>query len=197
MAIRRGTLKKKQARRRVMLNAADLAWFAVCVGPGDETRSQKILSRLGLWVFVPRYSVWRRPNRYSRFKQERHYPLMPRYLIIGGASPNHVWRSLYRCGRIRGVMCADGKPYRFPIVAVEKLNDRAESGDFCAPQEHRFMRSKAEFGEGDEVLIVDDAYDGVTATVRDIVGPYADVDLEMMGAQRLMRVPLDRLVKSP
>jgi transcription antitermination factor NusG len=178
-----------------MLNAADLAWFAVCVGPGDETRSQKILSRLGLWVFVPRLARWRHANRTTRVKRMVEYPLLPRYLFVGGASPNHVWRSLYRCGRIRGVMCADGKPYRFAVDVVQGLNNRAEAGEFKAPEQQRFMKSKAEFGEGDDVLIVADGYEGVTAPVREIVGPYAKVTIDMMGAERLVRVPLDRLVK--
>lgn len=189
-------VRRRRARASAALAPAGISWFVVRISGAEEFRAQRMLSRLGVWVFLPTETKWRRLNRYARDKQRRDYPLLARYLIVGLTEGGPGWLALFNTGLIRGIVCENGRPYRLYQEEVEALNEALDAGAYVAPASQRFMRTGGEFAAGDDVFIVEGPYEGRRVTVADIVGSAAKVPLAILGEKRLVDVPLDALVRA-
>lgn len=189
-------VRRRRAKAAEIAAPSEVAWHIVRINRADEFRAQTMLSRLGVWVFLPTETKWRRLNRYAKEKRQRDYPLLARYLIVGLVKGGPGWLALFKTGYIKGVVCENGRPYRLYQQEVEALNAALAAGAYVAPGAQRFMRSGAEFAKGDEVFIVDGPYEGRKVQVADIVGPSAKIPLDIFGDKRLVDVPLDVLVRA-
>lgn len=167
----------------------DLAWYALCVPPQKEFAAQEILHRRGLATFCPFESLWRQKSRYTREKELRHYPVMPRYVFAGFAAPPS-WFHIFQIPLVMSVVGFNNEPAR--IQDMLKFVSGFRNGLRRADQE-KFMRTHREYAVGDLATIVDGALSGRSVVVENIADGHAYFKMEMFGADMLLNLPIGKL----
>jgi len=176
-----------------VIDVNEFRWFIVRIAPNTEARAQAFLSRRGVASFLPTVRGWRR-KRSSRHQISRAVsrPLIEGYLFVGAVDVGSAFRALFDAGIVRGVICQDGAPYELKATEILKLNltaaRRAEDvGQTMTP---------LKFKVGDLVRIATGAAQGYVAPVKRIAWPRAQVEIDILGASRLVDVPVDSLIVS-
>lgn len=174
-----------------------LDWFLVRVPSTKEFAAERILADHGLTVFVPIETRFRRKNGVVKAKEERKFPLVPGYLLVGfvpaAALDLYPWHELFRFKLVTHVIGHEGRPMVVPFAQVRRLVLAHSAGDFVAPNEQRFMQTGREFRAGDRVEILEGVYEGHVSEVTEIKGQTACMVLPLFGAEREVEVPLGKL----
>lgn len=173
-----------------VINVFEFRWFIVRVAPAAEMRAQAYLSQRGIASFLPTVRAWRR-RRASRARvaQAVSRPLIEGYVFIGATDIGAAFKTLFEAGMVRGVICQDGAPYELKPEEILSLNltaaRRAADG--------KRTRTPIEFKVGDLVRIVEGPAAGYITPVKRIAWPRAQVEIDILGATRLVDVPVDAL----
>jgi len=183
------SLKVAERNGRLPSLVQELTWYALCVPPQKEFAAQEILTRRGIASFCPFESVWRQKSRYTREKELRHYPVMPRYVFAGfEAEPS--WFHIFSIPLIRAVVGFNNEPAK--IHDMGKFIGRFRNGLKRAEQE-KFMRTHREYQAGDLVTIVEGALSGRSVVVENIARGHAFFRMEMFGAEMVLNLPIGSL----
>lgn len=181
-------------------------WYAIRVPPRHiklntdaQSRNtyfpaERMLSRLGVEVFLPTMQLWRWRNRYAKEKTLITYPLMAPYVFVNMQN-GYDWEPLLKLNYIDGVVGIGDKPFVIDEKDVNELKTLHDDGQWRAPEQHRHMRTHGEFLAGDEVFVESGPYEGHRVIVRQIRKRLADVTLTIFGAERTVVIPLDNLLK--
>ena len=178
---------------RERMRDGDIAWFAVFVPCGKEFAVQRMLSRKGLFVYLPLCRKWRRLNRYSRTKVRLAYPAIAGCVFLGvrghHTAPLEVFRWM---GSLRGVIGLCGAPL---AISGERLEAFVHDNRFRfeADDSERFMRSNYEFKVGDQVRIVEGPFEGHVVDVRGIRGDQARIWVPLFGTLTETSIALDKM----
>jgi len=181
-----------------MTDQSDLWWYALKTPPQREFAAQHILENFadrGIKTFVPVRKEWRRRNRYSKAKELRSYPVMPRYVFAGFEPGRARWYDLFKFPVLVGVVGVCGEPRRVRYHGEDGLGSfigRYPNG-ITAPKEQRFMRSNHEFAIGDTVEVIGGPFDGQKVPVLEISGEKALVNMYLFGAEQKITVRLEDL----
>lgn len=167
----------------------NLDWYALLVPPQKEFAAQDVLKRLGIVSFCPFESLWRHKNKYSKEKELRHFPIMPRY-VFAGFSDAPPWYSLFQLPIIASVVGLSGNPAT--IHGMPDLIRRFRNG-LKRPDHEKHMRTHREYAAGDLAVIVDSAMSGRVVHVTSIENGHAFFTLEMFGAQMTLSLPTEKL----
>lgn len=167
----------------------NLDWYALLVPPQKEFAAQDILARRGIATFCPFESLWRRRSRYTKEKELRNFPIMPRYVFAGFDAPPD-WYNLFQLPVIASVVGLHGRPAR--IAGVPDLIRRFRNG-LRRPDHERHMRTHREYAAGDIAVIVDSAMAGRVVHVTGIENGHAFFTVEMFGGEMTLSLPADKL----
>lgn len=167
----------------------NLDWYALLVPPQKEFAAQEVLRRFGVASFCPFESAWRQRSRYTREKELRHYPIMPRY-VFAGFSSRPDWYLLFTLPIISSVVGIHGQPAR--VSGLPDLIRRFRNG-LRRPEHERHMRTHREYAAGDMAVIVDSAMAGRVVHVTSIENGHAFFTMEMFGAEMRLSLPADKL----
>lgn len=174
-----------------------LHWFLVRVPSTKEIAAERILTDHGLTAFAPVETRFRRKNGVVKGKEERKFPLVPGYLLVGFAPAARMdlypWAELFRFRLVTHVIGHQGCPIVLPFGQVRRLIVSHSAGDFVAPAEQRFMQTGREFRRGDRVEVLDGLYEGHVSEVTEIKGQTARMLLTIFGCEREVEVPLGNL----
>ncbi len=180
-----------------MTTAAEAAqnfhWFALRVPPQKEQVAQVILRRKGLATFLPVHREWRRRNKYTKVKELRTYPLMPRYVFTGFSKRVPMWFDVFNLPLITGVVGIGGRPMKLDQDGMERIMGLYQNA-IDAPKEQKWMETHKEFSEGDTVQILGGSFDGLVVPVLGIDGPNAKVLISLFGGERSVNIAVDQLV---
>ena len=167
----------------------NLDWYALLVPPQKEFAAQDVLARIGIASFCPFESFWRRKNRYTKDKELRHFPIMPRYVFAGfdGAAD---WYGLFQLPIIASVVGLHGRPMR--VADMPDLIRRFRNG-LRRPDHEKHMRTHREYAAGDLAVIVESAMAGRVVHVTSIENGHAFFTLDMFGGAMTLSLPADKL----
>jgi transcription antitermination factor NusG len=186
-------LKPATLNGRLPSLVADLAWFALTVPPQKEFAAQEILLRRGIASFCPFESLWRQKSRYTREKELRHFPVMPRYVFAGfERDPDHPvsWYHVFQIPLIVSVVGFEGEPKQ--VANMADFIARFRNG-LKRPDAEARMRTHREYGIGDLVSFVEGPFADLKVRVEDISNGHAFFTIGMFGSDRQMSVPLEKL----
>lgn len=174
--------------------APDLRWYCAFTPPGKEDAARYMLDERGYLCFRPVRKVHRYVNRHRKKKVEKFYPVLPRYLFVGVASPLDLEPLLFM-DLIQGFLSQDGKKRelgQFEMKTLMQLNPEA-------PDYHAYMLTHQEYEPGDDVEILTGPYAGHLVTVDRIIGKKdnarAQIRVNVFNREMEVLVPLDNLVK--
>lgn len=185
-------------------DSRDFHWYVACVPPQRELAVEQTLAGEGYATFVPVAREHQFANEAAAGRDLKHrvaVPIMPRYIFLGlmpGLTPG--WDRVYcYCGPlnhhkrrlITGVLGVDGEPVRVRHDQLRSLMLRHSSGEFNAPESHRYMRLHHEFGPGDMVTTEGELFRGLVIEIED---REALVEVEIFGGKRRTRISLAKLV---
>lgn len=174
---------------RVAPLVQSLDWYALTVPPQKEFAAQEIMKRRGFTSFCPFESLWRKRSRYTKEKELRHFPLMPRYLFIGFAS-EPTWYEIFQIPLIVSVVGLEGKPAKLSNMARFVSNFR---NGLRRPDAERHMQTHREYTIGETVLVLDGPLAERMVKVEDISAGHAFFKLEMFGTERRLSLPVGSL----
>jgi transcriptional antiterminator NusG len=185
----------KPASRNGRLPAlvGELDWYALTVPPQKEFAAQEIIHRRGVATFCPFESMWRQKSRYTREKDLRSYPIMPRYVFVGfERDPNAPvsWYHVFQIPLVLSVVGFNGEP-----KTVSNMADfiaRFRNG-LKRPSAEAHMRTHREYGVGDLVTFVEGPFSDLKVKVENINNGHAFFTIGMFGAERQMSIPLEKL----
>lgn len=178
---------------------AALHWYALQTPPQKEIVAQIILETRGVEAYLPVREEWRRKNKYTKEKQLRQFPEMPRYVFAGFDPGFSSWRHwLHRIPVITGVVGLDGEPRRivFEGDGLAHMMRAYPNSTYVAPKEQKYMHTHQEFSVGDVVEILDGPLAGRELPVVSIRKSSAIFRLIMLGVEQEIALPLDKMVKS-
>jgi transcription antitermination factor NusG len=185
----KSSLKPAERNGRLPSLARECTWYALCVPPQKEFAAQEILKRRGIATFCPFESVWRRTSRYTKEKELKHYPVMPRYVFAGfDAEPS--WFHVFSIPLIRAVVGFDGQPAK--IRDMVKFISGFRNG-LKRPEAERFMRTHREYGVGDIATVIDGPLAGRSVVVENIARGHAFFRMEMFGGEMVLNLPVGSL----
>ncbi|CDP52343.1 hypothetical protein [Devosia sp. DBB001] len=198
---RRQVVRAASARRLVITKDlateidADLNWYALTTHPQKEYTLAHILRSLGVETFVPTQTRWRATNRHTkarRHKEEMAFAVVPRYVFAGfpGTPP---WFHLSQIPLVTGVVGDKEQALRLNRFRFIEFAAAYANGALRAPVEQRHMRSREEFGVGDQVTIVSGAFRDHVVPVTQIDGDMGTVLLSLFGTEREIDLPLEYL----
>lgn len=168
---------------------AELTWYALTVPPQKEFAAQDILSRRGVVTFCPFESLWRKKSRYTKEKELRHFPVMPRY-VFAGFSAEPSWYHVFRMPLIVSVVGLKGEPA--PIDGMTNLVGMFRNG-LRRPSAERHMRTHREYNVGDAAVVVDGPLADRIVKVEEIRGGHAIFRMELLGSEHRLSIALDKL----
>jgi transcription antitermination factor NusG len=170
----------------------DYDWYALLVPPQKEFVAQEILKRQGVVTFCPFDSMWRFRSRYSKTKELKNYPMMPRY-VFAGFKPGRVppWYDIFALQIVKGVVALNGSPVK--IHGVPDLIQRFRNG-LKRPEEERYMQTHKEYQVGDMVVIIDPRFQDRLVQVESIEGGMAFFKIELFNGVHRLSLPADMLV---
>lgn len=180
---------KNQLHGRLPDLVDDLDWYALLVPPQKEFAAQDILKRLGIVSFCPFESLWRQKSRYTKEKELRHFPVMPRY-VFAGFSDQPSWYDLFQLPIISSVVGLHGKPA--PVLGMPEFIRRFRNG-LRRPDHEKHMRTHREYAAGDLAVIVGSAMAGRVVHVTGIENGHAFFTVEMFGADMRLSLPAYKL----
>ena len=172
-----------------------LDWYALRTTPTKEFTVQQRLERHGVQTFLPCYTVWRGVNKFRRTKVERRYALLTGYVLAGFNADPPPWLTVMEIEDVKSVVGMGDVPHKIPTLAVQALARNHIDGMYAAPLEHRWMRTRHEFGPGDVVQLATDAFANYDVTVEQITGNKARVALRLFGTEINAEVSTFNLVK--
>jgi len=202
-------LTAEEPLRKVVRDLFGPQWYVIVTGPQKEFTCVRILRQLKLDCFTPKRVEFRRPNKFRMAKREMRYPLMPSYVFVKvDLRSGDDMAKLSSIGYVRGFLAKDGRPWAVPESdrkvrrgRVSRLEIGVDSlrGEVAAPAAHRFMRTHREFKVGEVVKVTDGALAELRWIVREInlEKKVAQIEAEILGAERVVEAPLDQLEKSP
>ena len=160
-------------------------WYAFRTRPGREFEAQHQIDRSGHETVLPVEFKYRRVNRYSKRRELRAYPAMPRY-VFAKASP-HL--EITRTRHVQGVVSLGGSNRPIPPrAAAHILNSSMDAAEYLlAPNPHRSFR------KDDLVRLTDGPFEGHVVRVASINRGKACVIVAVFGAHRKIHVPLEIL----
>lgn len=169
---------------------ADKTWHAILTRPQREHATAHWLERIGWHTFVPlihsRVSSRRRGRAYHQNgkKQKSQFPLIPR--IVFGATDKPVQASMLReyCPHILGLIPPTGEPIAIPSWEIEQLQQASAS----------LLNPPQAFKPGDTVRIT--GADNLI-TIKELTAKYAIAAQNWFGAEREIKVEIDRLEAAP
>lgn len=186
----------KAANRQADL-VADMDWYALLVPPQKEFVAQEILKRQGYLTFVPFERKWRHRSRYTKEKELRDYPMLPRYVFTAfrktGEDGNSLvpkWLDLFRLQIVKGVVGLHGEPKR--INGVPELIRKYRNGLKRADEE-KFMRTHKEYAAGDLAVIKDPRFMDRVVTVEKIENGHAWFKIELFNEEMELSLPAHSL----
>lgn len=185
----------------------DLTWYAFRVESGQERRALRTLLELGYTPFLPIERRRRRRHRHAKSSQVVEYAKFPGYIFIGFAG-RVPWTRLWAIDRAEPMASLTGHPSQFVtykqrvLKSVIGFEGRPSPAD--GDQMHRAIAESSAyvpdttttrkgFEVGDEVEIIDGAWQGHVTKVDGIYGDKAKVFLQLFGSQREVKIDLDSL----
>lgn len=168
----------------------NLDWYALTVPPQKEFAAQEIMRRRGFTSFCPFESLWRKKSRYTKEKELRHFPVMPRYLFVG-FDRHPSWYDIFRIPLIVSVVGLEGKPAT--LANMPRFVSNFRNG-LRRPDAEKHMQTHREYAIGDTAIVVEGPLVDRLVKVDDIADGHAFFKLEMFGAERKLSVPVGNLV---
>jgi transcription antitermination factor NusG len=177
---------------------AGLDWYALLVPPQREFSAAETLHRRGIPTFCPYDVVFRHKSLIAKRKglpkEERRFPIMPRYVFAGFAGTPPWWH-LFQIPLITGVVGLNGTPLKIgstekPIMPgfIAKFRNGLRR-----PDAERFMRTHREYAVGDLARIAEGALRDKVVEVEKIDAGRAFFHVEMFGGEQWLSLPLDYL----
>jgi transcription antitermination factor NusG len=152
-------------------------WHAVNVRPSCEQRSVNEFADNGIEAFAPTGVKVRRATRHAK-RAVVEYPLLSRYVFARGAGIAQRARAIKPV--IDLVRWADGRPGRISAREISRMQ--------------AITRQKRElFRPGDRVRVLAGALAGRSAVIKRIDGHRAQIRIEMLGAERIVPIPVTSL----
>lgn len=152
-------------------------WYALRVKPQTEFQAQDVLSDMGLLTYVPVRKEWRYRTRFDRPKKKNKelvsYPEARGYLFAGwmpeqlGQRNIPHWLKLFDLPMISGAVGISGRPMPLHNHNLIDLSARFPNG-LQKPKHEAYMRTHAEFKEGDLVMICEGPFTGHEVPVVEI-----------------------------
>lgn len=169
-------------------NRAGLTCYRPVKGSGQEVNVHElILRKNGFEVFLPVRKEWRRVSRYSPEKVLRMYPKLGGWMFVGLDDLGCRLQDLAALDLVDRVLGAAGHPV---VISEAKVIDlmRRWGGGTLAPEQHRYMRTHAEFEVGDTVRVVEGSLEGFEFEVTGIDGPFAEGFVSLFGRETAFRL---------
>ncbi|HYF57219.1 MAG TPA: transcription termination/antitermination NusG family protein [Salinarimonas sp.] len=189
---------KQPSHGRLPQLVEELQWFALLVPPQKEFAAAEMLHRRGIATFCPYDVVFRHKSAIAKRrglpKEERKFPIMPRYVFAGfpGIPP---WWHLFNLPHLAGVVGLNGTPLQ--IGSAERPVMSSFIGKFKnglrRPDAERFMATHREYKAGDLATIVDSAWKGRVVEVEAIENGRAFFTIEVFNSEHRLSLPLDQL----
>lgn len=184
-------------RKKIAENLPRLKWYVLKVVANTEFTVVDRLAQRRIFAFSPVNEVWRFWNGVDREKSRREFPAAPGYVVVGINPDLHFdpWANILSCEGVQSVLGIDpetGWPRQVSPDLVERIALLCTE----AREVERFMHSKLEFKEGDEVRVRSGAYMGKQFVVERFIGYEAEILVEILGSERLARIHLGRLEKA-
>lgn len=184
---------RRDTRKRVLKEFRSFRWYVAVVPPGEEVTAVNLLWSCKVAAFRPVEHLYRRKNHYSKAKELKDFPLMPRYVFVGVKSMadlSFVWTLPI----ISGILCLDHKPAIVPHDQIAKFVEQGQ--DFLPPPEHKHMLTKREFKTGETVEVIEGPLVGRLVTVEEIspMDGTAKIFFNLLGARREFHLTLDAMV---
>lgn len=178
--------RRKRAQRRQ-------DWYVLVAAPGKEFLAQRTLRQMGYNAMVPSREVFRYRNKFSRQKEPKRYPCMPRYVLVGFSEvPN--WMELLDLPMISGVLAQYDAPAKVKYRHIAHLIALDPDGIVeRAGPEQRYMRTHHEFGLGQIVRVARGSLEGFTFTVEAFNGTHASGTIEICGRPAPVNLPVYEL----
>lgn len=178
---------------KVELAVSDYHWYALRVPPQKEFVAREILKRKGLSTFLPVERVWRRRNKYTKVKDLRQLPLMPRHVFTGFPKHATSWFDVFKLPVITGVVGVNGEPKQMDKAGMTRIMRLYENA-LDAPKVQKHMATHQEFAEGDPVQIMGGPFDGMVVPVVALIGAHAKVLISLFGGEKPVDIPIAHLV---
>jgi transcription antitermination factor NusG len=191
-----------EQRAQPPLVAANDDWGAICLNPNCERRVAEGMKRLGITMYRPTYSVWRQlPNDTGRQEIERN--LMPPYAFIRFDAGRPNWLGVSQTDGVRGIVAGNDRvPIALRAQDIATIADAQRAGVWDQVKRHVTKAGKISampevtFGKGQPVTVSYGPYGGHAATIADvesIANGQVKVLMEMLGAMRVVSVPVGNL----
>lgn len=172
--------------------AAGLEWYALRTPPQKEFVAQEILTQRGLVTFCPQDKRWSRPNRFTKLKTLKPYPVVNRYVFVGFRSGAPLWFNLFQLPCIQGCVGINGRPMKLDHAAMERLL-RVYPNGIQRPTKEDYQSAQAEYKTGDMVRICEGPFDGMVVPVIHLKGNEAIVFMELFGSRHEVKINVDML----
>jgi len=182
-----------RALKRTLRNGHKARWFVVRVRAGEEFRAEEILAKNGYGCFVPFEKKWRRRSRYQCAPELVRRPLLIRYMFVGFSADPIDWYRLASFPFVEKIVGVGGYPLQVPWSHVADFVVLYNQDGRTAPREQKYMKANREFGVGDRVEVFGGPFDGSVLRVEEIRGSKAKVLVDMLGSERAVTIPVDKL----
>jgi transcription antitermination factor NusG len=162
-------------------------WYIAVTDPGREVLVRDHIGRRGFEALVPMWTRKRRPRSGDRKQKTLFTPrlYLPRYVFVRGDSK--IWAVLDRMMLVHGVLSPHGYPLAIPQSAVDWLI--ANDGRVFDEDTGRLRPVTI----NDLVKVTSGPFCGQTVKVAFIKGKTAGVPMKVLGADRIVKFPLDQL----
>jgi transcription antitermination factor NusG len=162
------------------------SWYIAQTAPGIEKIVHDHIRRRGFEALVPTWTRKQRPrggNRKHTVFTARLY--LPRYVFVRGGP--ELWGLIDRMSMVHGVLAPHGYPLAIPQTAIDWFianNGRVFDDETGHDRPIRI---------DDLVKVASGPFCGQTVKVAFIKGKTAGVPMKVLGADRIVKFPLDQL----
>ena len=164
-----------------------LPWLAVEAPHMRETEVAVRVAQAGLPAIAPLRSIEVRACRYDARTVKRAHPALPGYVFVALREAAD-WPVLLGTRGATRVVSVDGRPALIPAAQIVRFLRRvAEVPEVDA------RPAVPAFEAGQMLVVTGGAWAGRTVRFEAMRGPQADVIGQMLGAERAVRIPVDRL----
>ena len=132
-------------------------WAAVNTQPHREQVAHANLERQGFVAYCP---VVRRRRSHARRVDEVLRPLFPGYLFVNVSLEREFWRPILSTHGVRTLVRCGDQPSPVDIRFIAALKAREVDG--------AIVRPPVPYQVGQQVRVVDGAFDGIVATILDL-----------------------------